>query len=52
MLWFCKSVAFAISAKVAPCSRRRSFRPISFLLPARASALAACFGDLVLTDKS
>ena len=46
MLWFCQSVAFAISAMVAPCSRRSSFRTISFLLPARASLLAACFGDL------
>ena len=47
MLWFCQSVAFAISAMVAPWSRRSSFRTISFLLPARASPLAAgCFGDL------
>jgi hypothetical protein len=28
--WFCQSVAFAISASVAPCSRRRSARTISF----------------------
>ena len=46
MLWFCQSVDFAISAMVAPCSRRRSFRTISFLLPARASLVDACFGDL------
>jgi hypothetical protein len=46
-VWFCQSVAFVIWAMVAPCSRRSSFRTISFLLPARASVFAAaCLLDL------
>src|SRR5688572_13925556 len=35
MLWLCHPVALARSARVAPPSRRRSFRTMSFLLPGR-----------------
>src|SRR5689334_13835095 len=41
MLWFCHWVALAISAIVAPSSRRKSSRTIDFLLPSRTSAALA-----------
>src|SRR5882724_9879547 len=41
MLWFCQSVAVAISAVVAPSFRRRSSRTIAFLVPARSSSFPA-----------
>src|SRR5688572_16296068 len=41
MLWFCHSVALAISAVVAPCFRRRSSRTIAFLVSVRTSLAAA-----------
>src|SRR4030095_1895014 len=48
MLWFCQSVAFAISASVAPSFRRLSFRTFSALLPDRElfalDAFATFFG--------
>src|SRR3954447_11709524 len=38
MLWFCQSVALAISAIVAPSLRRRRSRTMAFLLNSRGTA--------------
>jgi hypothetical protein len=41
MLWFCQSVALAISARVAPFLRRSRSSTMDFLLPSRASGAAS-----------
>src|ERR1017187_5757009 len=52
MLWFCQSVALAISASVAPLGRRRRSRTIAFFENSRGTAASFTLGAFLLATFS